>query len=433
MEYKSALDVFQQRKIDSSVESISHVEINPQSAIDQKGPYVYNIDADKDPILLQGVILKMKCKLAQTDGTALVAAETCSTVNNVLSSMFSKVEVMLGGKNVGYNHSLYPYRAMFEELLFADAAETDSRLMMQGFIKDTAGKVNVVNPAANPTNTGLKNRRDKFWAESESVTFMGGLHADIFRQPKCLVAGVPMRITLHRSPDNFVLVQHGATTYKITIESLTLVVPTVKTSEAMRRSMESMLLKDIQAVYNIDRCVMFTHFIPGGVTSHHIPSIFRRNLPHTIVFAMARNASRTPNRGVNPFNFEEFALQRMSLTRNNEAVAYQNGLKVDYGDGNVFTDGYYNYLKHTGCLTGSGRKPLIDFDEFKAGYNLFPFRLTPASDAETDTSLLNTGSLDLMLTFSAVTPAGLDLFVYSLFSDSISIDKDHNVTGGERG
>lgn len=116
-------------------------------------------------------------------------------------------------------------------------------------------------------------------------------------------------------------------------------VPTVKVSDAMRRSIES-TLSQTPARYPLTRTVMQTPMIPAGTTSSSIPSMFTGNLPHTIIVAMVENQDRTPNYGKNPFSMHDFGMNRMVVYRNNEAVNYTNGLNVNFtNDGELFSDG----------------------------------------------------------------------------------------------
>lgn len=432
MQYNASLDVFSKRKIDSSIDSIAYASIRPQVGIDQKGPYTFKSDGSQYPILLRDAMLKMKCKLEKADGTAIAADEKCGTVNYPLAAMFSRIDVSLAGKSVGFSHSLYPFQAMIQELLYGDESESDTRLLAEGFIKDQAGAQLVTDPSAEISNSGLVARRDTYFFKSRPVVFMGRLHSDLFRQNRCLLAGIPFSITLHRNDDKFLIMQGGTTVYKLTILDLTLMVPLVKTTEAMRRGLEAVLLKNIPVTYNIDRTEMITHFIPSGVSSHSISSLYQGKLPHTVVFAMAANENRANAVDKNAFVFESSNLKKLVLLRNNDPVGYLNGLQTDYSAGLAHTEAYLNYLKHTGGLEGSGQKPLITLQEFAAGYCLYPFRLCPASGVDTDTSALNTGSLSLMLEFAAPTAAPLDLFCYSEFSDSITVDKELNVRTGDQ-
>ena len=430
--FNSCLDMFGKRTIDSSVDNIVYTSIDPLVALTQDGPFTFRNDGCQYPILLSDIMLKMKCKLVKSTGAAIAADEKCGIVNYPLASMFSRVDVSLAGKSIGFTHSLYPYQAMIQELIYGDASEEDTRLKYAGFIKDQAGLQLQPDPEANPANAGLVGRRDLFGL-SKPVVLMGRLHSDLFRQRRCLLPGVPMEITFHRADGDFVIIKAGNTAYKMTIMDLTLMVPVVKTTEAMRRGLESMLLNNYPAVYNIDRTEMATHFIPNGVSSHNISSLYQGKLPHTIVFAMVDTSERANDQTKNGMVFQSFKLKRLVLLRNNEPVGYQNGLITDYSESYTHTEAYFNYLKHAGRLEGGGvQQPHISLDEFRAGYALYPFRLCPASGVDTDTSALNVGSLSVFLEFTEATGAGIDLIVYSEFSDSILVDKDLNVRTGDQ-
>ena len=66
---------------------------------------------------------------------------------------------------------------------------------MAMFYKDTAGKMNVVNPLAadDEANLGLKARYE-FTKESHTVDMMGPIHRDIFFQDRLMLNEVNLRI-----------------------------------------------------------------------------------------------------------------------------------------------------------------------------------------------------------------------------------------------
>ena len=422
--YNPSLDVFEQRQIDASVEEISYTETKPQTAIDQQGPHIFEVPASQNPIDLQNVLLNVECKIVKTDGTNIGAAEQVGPINNTLHTLFSQVEVRLGDTSVSYSHSLYPYQAYFEELLYANASELDGRLRMQGFILDEGGNLALPDPETNPHNSGLKKRRDELFALSRKTRLIGRLHCDIFQQDKYLIEHVPLRVTLHRSPDDFCLMKAGGTTYKITISDMSLMIPRVRIGEAMRRSLESRLASGMLAQYNINRTVFHTHMLPTGSLNFHVPNLFRGRLPHTVVLAMVEAANRKPDVAKNPFELKEFELQKIVLSRNNVAVGIHSGLTVDFGDGYNYSNAYLNLLRNTGKMSGGS---LISHLHFRRGFAIYPFKVVPQESMYTDASALNEGVLDLMLTFSTATAANLDLFVYAQYNSTITIDKERAV------
>lgn len=427
--YNPGLDVFEQRQVDPSIEEVKYTEIKPQTALDQQGPHVFEVPASGEPIDLQNVLLSVACKLTKANDADIGQDEKVGPVNNTLHTLFSQVEVRLGETVVSYNHSLYPYQAYIEELLYADASEISGRLQMQGFILDESGTGAIADPTADPHNSGLKKRRDKLFTLSRKNLLIGRLHCDIFRQDKYLIEKVPLRVTLHRSPAAFYLLKSGATDYKITISDMTLMVPRISLGVAMRRSLESRLADNMLAQYNINRTAMQAHLIPTGVLNFHVQTLFRGRLPHTIVIFMSRSENRRPDADKNPFVFEEFKLQKMVLARNNVAVNFNNGLVVEYGGGRTYSNAYLNLLKNTNKMNGGS---LISHSDFSGGFNVFPFKVVPQEGLYTDASALNEGVLELKVTFADVTEDNIDLFVYAQYNSCITIDKDRIVRIDDR-
>ena len=440
MEMNSALRIFDQQKIDSSIDSESYTPIQTLTKVDESGPYVFRVEPNPDFIDLENMMLRVQCKITRGDGSNIELNEKISTVCNINHSLFNKVDVLLGDTVVSHTNSLYPERSYLEDVLFTDNEEAEGRLQMQGFVLDESGRFHLNDPQEAGPNAGLVARANAMRMSNE-VAFMGKLHIDISRQSKYLLDNVPITITLHRSPDGYSLIGAAAAAvaadsangvaakdavpldHKIKITNMTLLVPTVKVSEAMRRGIEA-TLKKTPARYPVTRTTMNTHLIPHQTTSYTIPSMFRGLLPHFVLFCMVSNEERRPDRTKNPFRYEEYELNKMTLYRNNEPINYSQGLKMDYTQGTLYTEAYFNCLKNLGRLN-KGMK--FDMLGFRGGFAFYPFKIMPQKDLSTNASLLNTGSLDLQLEFSNPTPKNLDLIVLAQYNGEFTIDEHRAV------
>ena len=425
--YNKHLNIFYPQTIDSSVESIVYIDLKTQTKIDGSGPFTFQMDALPHFADVKNALLVVSAKITNADDTALAAAATVAPANNLLHTLFSKVNVTLGTAEVEYPHSLYAYRAYMENLLFTSNDVTDNRLEMEAFIMDEAGKMAIVDPTAGATNSALAKRRDLFSAGSIN-TMIGKLHCDLFRQDKYLLSGVPMRVTLHRNPDGFCLMK-SAGDYKLTITDMTLKIPLVKLSEAMRQSLETVLVKS-PAIYPITRTIMQTHMIPTGTTSFNIPGLFRGNLPHTIILGMVPNANRRDDLGKNPFDFADNQLTKLVCYKNSEPVGYNNGLQMDFEVGHrKFTEGYFNLINGLGKYNSGLR---VTPYGFRAGYAFFPFKIAvpvtaDGQESDVNTSILNQGVLDVHMTFGVQTAANIDVIVYAQYNSQITIDNAREV------
>ena len=146
-------------------------------------------------------------KITNADGTNLEAAAPVGPANLFLHSLFNQVDVSLKWKINTSSTPTYPFRAMIETLLSYGHDAKKSQLSSALYYKDTAGKMDVVDPtiADADANVGLKSRY-ALTQRSRVVDMIGRLHSDIFFQNKYMLNGVNMKIKLIRSKAEFCLV-----------------------------------------------------------------------------------------------------------------------------------------------------------------------------------------------------------------------------------
>ena len=226
----------------------------------------------------------MKAKITKANGTALDADTQVGPVNLFLHSLFSQVDVSLNERLISASANTYPYRAMIESLLnYGEEAKT-SQLSMAMFYKDTAGKMNVVNPLAadDEANLGLKARYE-FTKESRTVDMMGPIHSDIFFQDRLMLNGVNLRIKLNRAKNVFCLVSSAAAAnFKVIITEAILFVRRVKVAFSIILG-HAAGLKHSSAKYPIRRIDRKVLSIPRGFSSFNPDNIFLGPIPKCIV------------------------------------------------------------------------------------------------------------------------------------------------------
>ena len=426
--FNPTLDVFRGKRLDPSIEHFTYTTVNPMQAITQEGPYSFNFRSPENPIFLNEVFLRAKIKMTKPDGTAIDAAQTSGPLNNILHTLFEKVDVALNSVSVSHFNNLYGFQSVLEELITGDKSELPGRLYCQGWLPDTAGKQSVENPEAQHNNVGLKNRRDQFLPEGKSCVLIGRLHCDLFKINKCLLDNVELQVTLHRAPPIFSLIGTGPVC-KLEIQELSLHIPLVQTSEALRRSWEA-TLKTTPARYDFIRTSVSTQFINSGLTEISFPALFRGRLPHAITLALVKHTNRVASYANNSYVFEDFQLSNILIKRNNRPVVYDQGLSLEFSQGGqTHNDGFLNYLLSTGKLGGGA---LIESNEFNLGNAIYPFQLVARSDENTDANVLNTGVLDLELKFKTPLQVHVNLLVLAKFTDAVYIDFNRNVTLASR-
>ena len=207
---KSEMELFSVPPTQMVIEDSEYVEYRPFGGLNATGPIEFVIPGTGTKYIdINNTQLYLKVKITKADGLNCDANENdekVATVNLLLHSMFSQVDVALNGKLISDSTATYPYRAMIETLLNYNKEAKDTHLQSQMYFKDTVSHMDFHDlKAVQIPNTGLKARFDKTKG-SKVFEMMGPIHADIFAQNNVLLPGVEVRLKLHRSKDAFALI-----------------------------------------------------------------------------------------------------------------------------------------------------------------------------------------------------------------------------------
>jgi len=200
--------------------------------------------ADQLYLDLNDSFLHLRVKMTKANGTNMDAA-TGTIINLPIHSMFREVDVEMNGKSVSEPNNLYPYRAYLETLLIYSKETQESRLLSEGWVRDTAGQMGAV--AADGDNNGLKSRAAMF-AQSKVVEMVGRPHVDVFQQDRLIPPGIDLHIKLVPAANNFVCKSaapaHGAIqeNFKIKIEHAALVIHTKQLTNVAELAHRELLL-----------------------------------------------------------------------------------------------------------------------------------------------------------------------------------------------
>ena len=97
--------------------------------------------------------------------------------------MFREIELEFNGQYVGDTSQLYPYRSVLESLLNFCNEVQETRLLSEGWTKDTSEHLNVTEIGGN--HAGL-NARAATFARSTLVELIGRPHLVVFHQEHLL-------------------------------------------------------------------------------------------------------------------------------------------------------------------------------------------------------------------------------------------------------
>ena len=420
---KSELDIFSVPPTQTSIESGCWTEYHPLSSLGDGAPIEFEVSGTEEEYLdFANSHLYVKAKITAADGGNIADNASVGPVNNFLHSLFSQVDISLNGTLITSSTNTYPYRAYIEDLLSHGVDSKESQLTAALFYKDTAGKMNAVNPAAAVAdrNEGLT-KRAAFTSTSRVVDMMGRIHSDIFFQERFMLNEVNTKIRLIRSKDSFCLMS-GAN-HKVKILAASLFIRKVKISSSVflahAKTLETSLAK-----YPIRRVVCKTFTVPTGQLDATNEKLFTGQLPRRLVIGMVDNEAFNGGFAHNPFNFKHFGLTQMSLYLDGQ----QQGIKPLATN---FTD--HQFIQaYLGLFTGTGKENRdegngISRSDFENGYALYAFDLSPDLGEDDHFNLTRQGGVRVDLKFGTALPNTVTVIAYAEFENVIEIDRNRNV------
>jgi len=423
---KSELDLFAVPNVQTNVEKGQWIECFPISNITDSGPIEFNISGSGEEYtdLRQAWIL-MRAKITKADGTNIDSAtDKVGPANLFLQSLLSQIDVSLNEKVISDSTNTNPYRAMISTLLTYGSDAKTSQLTSELFYKDTAGKMDVVDPVATGFNTGL-NTRHKLTKDSATVEMMGPIHSDLFHQDRLLLNGVSIRIRMNRSKNAFCLLssKDGAD-FKVNISHASLFIRKVKVTNDTFLG-HATALEHSPAFYPIRRVECKVLSIPTGNMSFTPDDVFLGQIPKRIVIGLVENAAFNGAYNKNPFNFQHFKATEVGIYVNGEAQP-MSALKLNF-ETKQYLMGYMSLFSGTGTLYhNQGNK--ISRDDYPNGYALYAFDLSPDLSAGPHISPTKQGNLRLGLQFAEGLPSTVNCIIYAEFDSLIQIDSNRNIS-----
>lgn len=403
----------------SDIQHGFYEDIFPISKLDDNGPIEFNIANSTDKFIdLASIYLKTKLQIKKADGSELAETEVVMPVNYVFGSMFSQVDVSLGGTIISTSNNTYAYRSYLEALLNYGSDAKLSQLQMGLYKKD--GDVDNFDPTVNTTIT----ERSTYFKTSKQVEISGRIHSDIFHQGKLLLNAIPLKITCHKNKTPFVLLSNeDNAAYKLIISEAILTIRKVhltphKFIEIQKR------LESVPALYPINRIDVKTHSVAAGLSSLIWDNVYQGQLPNRIFVGMVDNNSFTGTYKKNPFNFKHYNVNKAGCFVNGESLPGRP-LKLNFKQDH-YLEGYKSLFDASGKLNRDEGIDITRLD-YKSGYTLFGFDISPSTCNGGHQEPVKRGTLRLELEFQKALESTITVLLYADFDNTISIDKFRNV------
>lgn len=409
MSGKSELALFDAIPPQVVVESANIIDIPPQTSIAESHSTIdFMIYGSENEYLdLNDTFLYVALKVFTSDGKNLADASVVCPANYFLNALFDDVTLTLNDTIIEGGNHLYPYKATIESIFGFNKETKALQLAPMGFEDDD-------------------DKRKLLISKSKQCELVGALRLDFFNQPKYLLPGVNVKVTLHRSGDLFPFT-NGTGNPTISISAAKLYVRRVRVSPSVIKGHEIGLRKK-NAIYPYTRAQVITYTIAAGSHSHFRDNIFSSPLmPKFVVVGMVKSASFTGgSTASDPFAFEQFNVQSIGLFRDGQSLPYRELYQPNIRSGSYIRD-YMRSIIHNTQHMNTNLNNGITLDDFaKGNYALFTFNLAPDFDIN-QTQMSRDANLRLELKFRAPLPEAINVIVYGTFDTQIQITQEREV------
>ena len=420
---KSELDLFSVPPTQTSIESGNFVEYHPISSVTDGSPIEFEVTGNgEDYIDFANSYLHVRAKITQPNGANIAADAAVGPTNLFMHSLFSQVDIALNGTQITSSTNTYPYRAMIETLLSYGADAKETQLTSTMFYKDQAGQMDTVTFGDDQAkNSGLVKRR-AFATESKVIDMVGRIHADICFQERYLLNEVNVKIKLTRSKDDFCLMHNG--NFKVQLVNATLYVRKVRLLPSVFLAQAKTLEKS-NAKYPIRRVVCKTFQVPRGFLDVSHEKLFSGQLPSRLVIGLVSNDAYNGTKTKNPFNFQNFRLNEISVYMDGHQQHAIKPLKPDYANGQYISS-YLSLFSGTGKINRDEGNQ-ISREDYPNGYALYAFDLSPDLAEDDHFNLAKDGSLRVVLKFAEALGEAITVVCYAEFENVIEADRNRNI------
>ena len=397
----------------ASIVDFNVTEYRPLATITGETPLIeFMIPAMADRFTdLDDMYLHIKFKY---EVTGAENADVVCPVNNLLHSMFAKVDVTLQDKTVTPSSQYYAYKSYLEKLLGFGKRAKDTYLRTSGWMRDTGFAA----PDA---------ARAAAMAKDSTIELIDKLHIDLLAQDRLLLNGIQLKLSLQTNRPSFYF--HASkkeiSISKITFEHVALYVKHVEISDLAFNDIRASILKN-PIVYPISRNEIRQFVLSKGELNRSLDNVVQGQLPRRLFIMLVKNAAENGDISLNPFNFEHFKLNYLACFLNGDqypCIPYQ----PDFTKNQCVRE-YFDLFRSLNQLNA---KPNLDItlSEFISGFTIYGVNFAADASDPVDGHFnpLKRGNLRIDLRFATALTDVTTVLVFAQFESLISIDKDRNV------
>lgn len=296
--HDSSFDLFSRPPTEMGLKEFTDQEIQPVTAITKDTTTIdFNVSGEGEEYLdMSETRLYVKIKVTKEDGTAVDKADTLSLVRHWPQALFRQADLLLNGTLVTTSSSMYMYNAMVSSLLSFPKDVKKDQLKVLEHIEGT-----------------------KIPANSGSIEALIRLHLPLCHQLRLLPNNVNLSLRLLRNGSDF-LCQTTEPGYKgvVEIQKCLLYIRRVTPTPTMALHLAEQM-KNQNCLYPIQRLTSKYFTLAKGTREFDVPNICTDQLPSRIMIGFVDTAAFSGDQTLDPFKFEPFKLDYLSLTCNGRA------------------------------------------------------------------------------------------------------------------
>ena len=271
------------------------------------------IDLQRTRLEIVARIVRSNGNVLRTHATEAANRDTPYFVNNPL---FSECTLSLNGEKISTTNANFAHKSFIEtEFSYGNDAKKTWLACQCYYYEENPSAIDGAGRRADDVT-----ERKGLVAVSSELKLFGKIACDFLSCDKHLLSGVTIRLSLRRSPNDFVVISEDAAKhYKVQIIEANLYVRKMTVTDYVLSSIEKTLLKN-PAIYNYIEVVPKTFLATAGVQSWRQEDVFAKEPVRRMIVAMSINEAYLGTNRTNPFHYQKFGL--------NEIIVYRNGLPI---------------------------------------------------------------------------------------------------------
>jgi hypothetical protein len=294
-----SFDLFSRPPTEGAIQEINDQEIAPLTALTStSGSVEFNVSGDGEEYIdLSDLRLHIRVKVENADGTTAIADNEVELINLWPQALFRQCDLFLNGVLVTTSSSMYPYTAFMSSLLsYPDAVKKHSLNVLEHM-------------------DGWKVKATQ--KENEAMI---RLHLPLCSQERLIPNGVELKIRLLRSPHEFIFKRTAAAdkSYKINLEKCSLFIRRITPTPTLLLE-HSELASKMNMVYPVERLFPRFFTLTQGTREFDLNNISQGQLPSRVIVGLVRSSAFSGSFTTDPFKFEPFGLNHISLQSNGRA------------------------------------------------------------------------------------------------------------------